>query len=332
MVMRKILALLLMFLTISAAAALAAPTVTGVLPSTFPRTWIGTLTITGTGFTNGATAYVGDGISAALTGSSDMPTTFVSSTTLEVYIRASSGAIPGNHNLEVHNPDSTIGTLEAAFSVTVAPTDGPVVSDIYFDGVAYTSGQEITARPRISAKITDASGLSLATVDPKILVDNVVTYDNLASSISVESATVYHLYYYPSADMTAVGLKNIYINVKDTFGNPGEAQCLVDVQLAASTAEVRMTAPIVADQTVCAPTPANPVNFQYKLDGPARVRFRIFGSTPVLTRDVDGDSGVNHFSWDGSSDMGGGARNGYYKVQAVIGNRVVGDGFVVVLR
>jgi hypothetical protein len=330
--MKKLFVLLFVFLAFSAAASLAAPVVNSVTHSSFPQTWIGTLTVNGEGFVSGATAYVGDGITDATTGSTNMTATFVSSNTLEVYIRTSSGAYTIAHDIEVHNPDSTIGTLESAFTVTTAPTDGPAISDVYFDGVAYTSGLEITARPRISAKITDASGLNLATIDPKILIDYAVTYDNLASSISVESANTCYLYYYPAADLPTAGLKSIIINVKDMAGNPGEAECSVNVQLAATSAEVTMTAPIVADQVVCAPTPANPVNFQYKLDGPASVKFRIFGSSPVLTRTVDGQSGVNHFSWDGSSDLGGGARNGYYKVQAEVNGRKVGDGFVVILR
>jgi hypothetical protein len=329
----KKLVLLFVFLAMAAAAALAAPTVTGVSPASFPRTWIGTLTISGSGFQSGATVYVGDGVSNALTGSSSMSTTFVSSSELDVYIRCHSGAVLALHDVEVHNPDGGVGTLESAFTVTAAPADGPTVSDVYFDGVAYTSGMEISPRPMISATITDASGLTQATSDLKILLDNVVTYDNLSDEVDVAASNTSATFYYrlPS-DLPGFGIREIYINVKDTSGNPGEAQCVVNIQTTAATGQATVVERVLPSQTVCAPTPDEPVDLQYKLDGPAEVTIRIIGSTPVLTRKVQGQTGYNKFSWDGTDDREGSARNGLYVIGIEANGKVIGKGKIVVYR
>src|SRR6266480_2234020 len=82
------------------------PTVTGASPSSMG---IGsnakTITLTGTGFMNGAVVGI-SGVGVAPTG----PATFVNSTTLTVDLSVQSTAITGARNITVTNPDGQHGT------------------------------------------------------------------------------------------------------------------------------------------------------------------------------------------------------------------------------
>src|SRR5437868_2698342 len=94
------------------------PTVTGANPSSIG---IGsnakTVTLTGTGFMNGAVVGI-SGVGVAPTG----PSTFVNSTTLTVDLSVQSTAITGARNITATNPDGQHGPCVGCFILTPAPS------------------------------------------------------------------------------------------------------------------------------------------------------------------------------------------------------------------
>jgi len=303
--MKRSLLLSLAVLIVCASAALAAdPVITSVSPSTLTRTWIGDLTITGSDFQSGAQVYICGGITGATNGSCTFPTTFVSSTEIKAYTRVSSGAILGPARVIVTNPDSGVGTLESAVTVTAAGLE-PSIHTLYFDGVTYESGMKVSRRPSVTGKITDSTGLSSSTVDLKILIDNIVTYDNLSAHVSIDATdnTKADFGYTPSVEFVGTGLRYLFINVKDSAGNPGEAVCLLDVQEPLPTPQIRLEEPALPTKTVHNPTAADPIGIQYKLSDDTGVEVVILGSAPVARARVTGLAGYNKVWWDGGTQI-----------------------------
>ncbi len=97
----------------------AAPTVLAVNPNALDQGAINqSLTVTGTGFINGAplaTAFSGTGITVN-------STTYVSATTLTVNVSIASNAATGTRTITVTNGDAGVGTSAAIFAVNAAPT------------------------------------------------------------------------------------------------------------------------------------------------------------------------------------------------------------------
>jgi hypothetical protein len=87
----------------------AAPTVTGIVPPAGSPSGSTAVTITGTGFLNGATVTIGSGCSSV---------SFVSSTQLTCTTVATA---QGTYGVEVINPDNQTGTLSNGFVYTTAP-------------------------------------------------------------------------------------------------------------------------------------------------------------------------------------------------------------------
>src|SRR5919201_6025287 len=96
---------------------LPAPTVSSVSPSSRGQGASDqSLTITGTGFVNGATAsFSGTGITVS-------STTFVSSTSLTANVTVASNAATTFRNVTVTNPDTQTGSCSGCFTVNPGPT------------------------------------------------------------------------------------------------------------------------------------------------------------------------------------------------------------------
>src|SRR6201996_4070010 len=96
-----------------------APTVTSATPSAYGQGAANqTVTITGTGFINGAplvASFSGGGITVN-------STTFVSATQLTANITITTGATTGTRNLTITNGDGSTATKTSAFTVNAAPT------------------------------------------------------------------------------------------------------------------------------------------------------------------------------------------------------------------
>ena len=163
------------------------PTVTGASPSSMG---IGsnakTVTLTGTGFMNGAIVGI-SGVGVAPTG----PSTFVNGTTLKVDLSVQSTAITGARNITVTNPDGQHGTCVGCFTLTAAPRAshsgftpaqrGPGLSNqnIEVNGTGFSSGIAVsfsgtgitvnsvnrTSSTTITINITTAGGAPLGAQD-----------------------------------------------------------------------------------------------------------------------------------------------------------------------
>jgi hypothetical protein len=118
--------------TATAPPALAAPTITSVMPGVIASGSSATLSIIGADFVDGAVA--------SLEGFGNLSTSFVSSTSLVAQLP---GNVPvGTYTLRVTNPDSTWGSLfDAIRIVAVAPTAAP--------SPAPTEAPAVTERPVI---------------------------------------------------------------------------------------------------------------------------------------------------------------------------------------
>lgn len=320
--MKRPLSLSLAVLILCASAALAAdPAITGVSPATIYRTWIGTITVSGSNFQSGATLFVGDGITHATDGTQTISTTFVSSSEIKAYIRVSHGSIPGAHTLQVNNPDGGAGTKEAAFTVVSAPAE-PSIASVTFDTVAYTASHTSanplvlsSNRPQIRGTIADASGLSLATIDFKVLVDNAVQYDNPTNAnivIDPGGATATFTFTPPVGTPLKPngysGSLKVYINVKDVGGDPGEFQCeylYISPEAAAETGAVNSAVPVT---TIGDFTAANPAAVQVDCKDETVLGVAVVGSNYVTaqgTFTVPG--GRSYIAWDGDRNLASGA-------------------------
>jgi hypothetical protein len=320
--MKRPLSLSLAVLILCASAALAAdPAITSITPSTLYRTWIGTIEVNGSEFQNGATLFFGDGLTDAVSGSQTISTTFVSSTEISGYIRVSHGAILGAVALEVHNPDGGVGTQAAVATVVTAPAQ-PSVTSVTFDTVPYTASHTSSNplvlssnRPQIRGTIADASGLSLATIDFKVLVDNVVQYDNPTNAnieIDPGGATATFTFTPPVGTPLKPngysGSLKVYINVKDVGGDPGEFQCeylYISPEAAAETGAVNSAVPVT---TIGDFTAANPAAVQVDCKDETVLGVAVVGSNYVTaqgTFTVPG--GRSYIAWDGDRNLASGA-------------------------
>ncbi|MEX2555257.1 MAG: hypothetical protein WEB06_06465 [Actinomycetota bacterium] len=127
----------------------AGPTVSGANPSSRGQGATSqSITITGTGFVNGAAVtFSGTGITVN-------STTFVGATTLTANITISGTAATGARDITVTNPDAGIGTCAGCFTVNTGPTvtgtnpsslgQGATTEDITVTGTGFVDGAAVT--------------------------------------------------------------------------------------------------------------------------------------------------------------------------------------------
>jgi len=135
----------------------AAPTVTSTSPSSADQGGIENVTVKGTGFTSGASASFGSGITVN-------STTFKSSTELTANITIESGAATGARTVTVTNPDAGVGSLASAFTVNGAPTvtstspssrgQGATSQEVAVKGTNFESGANASFGPGITVNST----------------------------------------------------------------------------------------------------------------------------------------------------------------------------------
>jgi hypothetical protein len=87
-----------------------APTVTACSPPNGSRNQQLTVTVSGTGFQNGATVNFGDRVAV-------QSVTFGGATSLSVRVKVNPQAVPGPRTVTVTNPDAQSGALAGCFTV-----------------------------------------------------------------------------------------------------------------------------------------------------------------------------------------------------------------------
>ncbi|MFC1568588.1 YCF48-related protein, partial [Candidatus Margulisiibacteriota bacterium] len=111
---------------------LASPDLFSFNPASGRQGWLGTFEVTGQNFMDGAAiSFSGSGISV-------ITTDFVSSSQLSAFIVISVEATVGTRDVTVTNPDATVITSAAAFSVTVNTTP-VIIRSIRLDNNSYVS-------------------------------------------------------------------------------------------------------------------------------------------------------------------------------------------------
>ena len=151
---------------------MAAPAVTSISPSSGPTTGGISVTISGTGFVNGATVTIG---SVAAT-----DVTFVSSTSITAITPAGTA---GAQNVVVTNPDSQFGTLTGGFIGTpiaigvpmaapavtsISPSSGPTTGGISvtISGTGFVNGATVTIGSVAATDVTFVSSTSITAITP----------------------------------------------------------------------------------------------------------------------------------------------------------------------
>ncbi|MBN3032714.1 MAG: hypothetical protein JW873_01320 [Candidatus Saganbacteria bacterium] len=326
--LKKIFFSLFLLLLLCGVSLAATPVITSVSPTAEPQTWVGTIEINGSNFEDGAVLTDGAGLTDATTGLHAIPTTFISSSKLRAYIRIASGAtlglslpksqraaaqrvrVLGNHDLTVTNPDGSSSTEADCFTVLAAPSE-PVVSSVYFDGTPYTAGMLISRQPKVSGHLHSSQGFSQAGsgVDFKILVDNVVRYDNLTAYVTIDPANSQEAdFRYTMLPFTGFQDSSVIsFNVKDVSGQSNELDCDVIVQAPVPSPEVTLVAPPLPDPSSSTnhdPTPANPISMQFQVTDTTPVTVRVMGHTPIAVVSGVVTPGYNTLIWDGT--VGGG--------------------------
>ena len=153
----------------------AAPTVTGISPSSGTTLGGTSLTITGTNFVSGATVTVGG---TAATGISVVSTTSITATT--------PAGTAGAQNVVVTNPDGQSGSLSGGFTyVTPAPSGGGGVS-LPGPTVVSISPSSGTTAGGINVTITGANFMGGATVT---IGGTAATGINVVSTTSITATT-----------------------------------------------------------------------------------------------------------------------------------------------
>ena len=126
----------------------AAPSVTSTNPSSRPQGASSqTVAIKGSGFSSGASASFGSGVTVS-------STTFRSSTELSARVSVEAGASTGARNVTVTNPDAGVGSLANGFTVNAAPNlesaspssrgRGASAQTIAIKGTGFASGATVS--------------------------------------------------------------------------------------------------------------------------------------------------------------------------------------------
>ena len=132
---KRVIFVLLFFLSLVAISMAATPEVSAVSPSIRAQSWVGNIIVTGANFTAASTVEFPSGEILI------MATSLTSSTTLQVTIVVDQTATLGGHDLTVSNSDGTSVTLTNA--ITVVPLDlNMAFRNVYINGVKYRTPTE----------------------------------------------------------------------------------------------------------------------------------------------------------------------------------------------
>jgi hypothetical protein len=234
---------------------LESPTITLVTPETKSAGWVGMVSVEGTGFLAGA--YINFLPTGQTTNDSSIiiiSTSVESATRINAYIYVSPEASAGWRDLQVTNPDATTSKESSAFRVLLSPAavrswkmDGNSVATFNGTGNRLT----VTTTPRITGRAYSTSGVTAASLNAQILVQesngNYFILPIPPTSLTTINAQEIDINYTFTQALTA-GRTNvlIYLSFTDNADNVGAGSSVVNV---ASPLPTPGTAPLPGSRT-----------------------------------------------------------------------------------
>ena len=229
----------------------------------------------------------------------------------------------GNNSLTYGGP-SAVSSVQTA---RIISDQGPVVTNVKFDGVPVIDGDFVGTTPLITLDIMDIDGINTSSVN--ILVDGAniigvnVTGTSPNYSVSCQLNT-------PLAKGTHI----IRVEANDIFGNTGTHEFRV---------VITHTTKIVG-RVLPYPSPYNPnegpAKITYQLTSDSSVRIYVYTITgeriwaeTISKGDEGGHSGFNEVLWDGETGFHRQAPNGVYLIH-IYNNRgkLLGKTKILVIR
>lgn len=207
---------------------------------------------------------------------------------------------------------------------------GPEIKDFKVDGREVRAGDYIASAGRITANVTDPSGVNLTTSN--VGFDTTKTaFSGLSGDSSYNAASGDLI---NKLNITTDGDHTLSLYAVDTAGNISSYEVAVKVD----------TGDVKASNVYAHPNPYNPNNgnlrLAYMLSKDATISIYIFNAInqPIWKRDYStgtegGHAGYNEVLWNGISDFGEVAGNDIYFARLVAdGKRVIGRVKIAVVK
>jgi len=222
-----------------------------------------------------------------------------------------------------------VGGFLAAFAVG-QDASGPVIKDFKVDGREVRAGDYVASAGRITANVTDASGVNLTTSN--VGFDTTKTAFSGLSGDSSYNTTTGDLI--NKLNITSDGDHTLNIYAVDTTGNISSYEVAVKVD----------TGDVKASNVYAYPNPYNPsagdMRLAYMLSKDATITIYIFNALnqPIWKRDYTtgtegGHAGYNEVLWNGVTDFGEVAGNDIYFARLVAdGRRVINRVKIAVVK
>ncbi|MFH1576527.1 MAG: YCF48-related protein [Candidatus Margulisiibacteriota bacterium] len=320
------------------------PTVLSASPAFAPQGWTGQITVTGQDFQSSATiTFSNNNVIDATTGATQIPTTFVSSTSLTINVSVESSAAIGSSNIVVNNPDGGTGTGFSLFNVTSSnPADNPSVEAI---SNSRTSSNEVIQGETTILVISGANFTSEAEVsfssktrDLNILqVSSGITVTSL-NSVSTDETKLYITV--SVASNAETGYRNITVTNKPGGVILGSGTLADGIRVVSSTPSSIAPPPAIAaphypagEQTW---NPEQDGNLAITVDaneGSSNATACLAGPLgPVQIRKVSINPGINTLTLSVKSDGNESLANGVYRYFVIdngTGRRIANGKFVV---
>jgi hypothetical protein len=217
-------------------------------------------------------------------------------------------------------------------------TEGPIFSRVTFDGRGYYPNDVITDAPKISAHVTDPNGVDYTYFEINIGPDITVEYsdfDPTKGDLYKDGLVVYTVK--PPKGPIPAGSYQIVLKAQDTLGNLGGWIGNIRVfggavKLVPNTAPLTFPIPF---SPVTKKHPYTSITYNLTVDGNITIYMydtsgQIIWTRKLIAGEEGGRAGYNEVRWNGITDFGGYAGNGIVVFKIVHGNRLIGQGKIVI--
>jgi hypothetical protein len=221
----------------------------------------------------------------------------------------------------------TSSSLDTLTMYSATDDGSPTITNVTFDGVAVSSGDNIPAAPLIKATITDPASSG---IDPNNIFINIhggdFSPDSFASGVMTFQVPAISAF---STDIT----HTVSIRASDYANNISTW----------SATSLRVLEGAKATNVVAGPSPFNPLAestyLTYNLPENTRVTIYIFTLTGepifkqvIIPPDEGAKAGPNSVPWNGRNQSGGVVANGGYLYKIIANGKVTGSGKIMIIR